>query len=310
MSLTNHSLCDQKLVNRMRSAGPFIALHLRYEKDMLAFSGCTYGLNKTEAHELTTTREHTPHWRVKKIDSEEQRGKGFCPLTPTEVGIFLRGLGYPETTRIYIAAGEIYGGQQRMAGLLSRFPHVMSKETLATKEEMEPFINHSSQMAALDYIVAVESDVFVPSYSGNMARAVEGHRRFLGHRKTISPDRKGLVALLDKVEQGVLREGQELAELITASHHNRQGGARKRKGPLKGTKGRERFRTEEAFYTNPIPDCLCRQQVSANTTTALLPNSQSGIGYMPKKESHTTEIDTGLRQAGGQDSSSQQKYTR
>ena len=33
--------------------------------------------------------------------------------------------------------------------------------------------------------------------------------------------RKGLVALLDKVEQGVLREGQELTELITASHHNR-----------------------------------------------------------------------------------------
>ena len=69
-------------------------------------------------------------------------------------------------------------------------PCLFLQETSASVEELEPFVNHATQMAALDYIVSVESDIFIPSYSGNMARAVEGHRRFLGHRKTISPDRQ------------------------------------------------------------------------------------------------------------------------
>ena len=122
-------------------------------------------------------------------------------------------MGYPESTWIYLAAGEIYGGEKYISKLRSYFPNLVSKvftlsfllivstipsyattisvlqEMLATKEEFEKFNNHASQVAALDYIIAVESDVFVPSHSGNMAKAVEGHRRFLGHRKTITPDR-------------------------------------------------------------------------------------------------------------------------
>ena len=72
-------------------------------------------------------RENTAYWKIKDIDAREQRSKGYCPLTPKEVGIFLTALGFPSNTPIYIAAGEIYGGDTHMADLQSRYPMLMSK---------------------------------------------------------------------------------------------------------------------------------------------------------------------------------------
>ncbi|VVA22171.1 PREDICTED: At1g04910 [Prunus dulcis] len=63
-----------------------------------------------------------------------------------------------------------------MASLAKAYPKLVRKETLLEPSDLRFFQNHSSQMAALDYLVSLESDIFVPTYDGNMAKVVEGHR--------------------------------------------------------------------------------------------------------------------------------------
>lgn len=46
----------KKIVSILKERGPFLSLHLRYEMDMIAFSGCNEGCNKEEIDELTKLR--------------------------------------------------------------------------------------------------------------------------------------------------------------------------------------------------------------------------------------------------------------
>lgn len=46
----------KRVIQLLRKNGPFLVLHLRYEMDMLAFSGCTQGCNNEEVEELTRMR--------------------------------------------------------------------------------------------------------------------------------------------------------------------------------------------------------------------------------------------------------------
>lgn len=238
----------RRVIQLLRKNGPFLVLHLRYEMDMLAFSGCTQGCSDAETDELTRMRYAYPWWKEKRIDSIQKRKDGLCPLTPEETALTLRAMGIDRNIQIYIAAGEIYGGERRMASLAEAFPRLVRKETLLESSDLRFFQNHSSQMAALDYLVSLESDIFVPTYDGNMAKVVEGHRRYLGFKKTILLDRRLLVGLIDQYNAGAL-SWDEFSSIVKEAHANRMG------NPVKRLVIPDRPKEEDYFYSNPY-ECL------------------------------------------------------
>ncbi|CAI5533379.1 unnamed protein product [Closterium sp. Naga37s-1] len=283
------------LIARLRKLGPYIALHLRYEKDMLAFTGCDHGLSRWESGELREMRLNNSRWKEKDIDGEARRKEGACPLTPKETALFLHAMGFPKKTLIYIAAGDIYGSKGltelkryypntfthstlatpfpslRFLAILFNpssafsiflsfsstprqelkryYPNTFTHSTLATPEELAALGGYQNRLAAVDYTVAVESDVFAYTYEGNMARAVQGHRRFEGHRKTIIPDREAVVRLLDQFKAGEMSWNAVRKE-IRKHHKGRVGGAHQREAG-------ENPKLEENFYANPMPGCMC-----------------------------------------------------
>ncbi|KAL5728354.1 O-fucosyltransferase 29 [Ranunculus cassubicifolius] len=183
----------EQIVMKMRNMSDrFIAIHLRFEPDMLAFSGCYYGGGDKERKELSEIRKRWDTLPDMSPDSERKRGK--CPLTPQEVGLMLRALGFRNDSYLYVASGEIYGGEETLRPLRDLFPNFFTKEMLAS-EELKPLLPYSSRLASIDYIVSDASDVFVTNNNGNMAKILAGRRRYMGHKRTIRPNAKKLSSL-------------------------------------------------------------------------------------------------------------------
>lgn len=85
----------------------------------------------------------------------------------------LKALGAPKNARIYWAGGQPLGGKKALDPLIRYFPNLYNKEDLALPGELEPFAKRASFMAAIDYIVSENSDVFMPSHGGNMGHALQ-----------------------------------------------------------------------------------------------------------------------------------------
>lgn len=146
------------LVSRMREKsaennGKYVAVHLRFEEDMVAFSCCVFDGGEKEKKELDAARERG--WRGKftrpgrVIRPGAIRMNGKCPLTPLEVGLMLRGMGFSNNTAIYLASGRIYKSEKNMAPLLEMFPLLQTKETLASDEELAPFKDGSYRLHSM-----------------------------------------------------------------------------------------------------------------------------------------------------------------
>ncbi|KAG5036322.1 hypothetical protein AAZX31_04G236600 [Glycine max] len=243
------SMVDRMVKYSSHSGGKYVSVHLRFEEDMVAFSCCEYDGGEEEKHEMDIARERS--WRGKFrrkhriIKPGANRVDGRCPLTPLEVGMMLRGMGFDNTTSVYVAAGKIYKEQKYMAPLKQMFPRLQTKNTLATPEELAQFMGHSTRLAALDYTVCLHSEVFVTTQGGNFPHFLMGHRRYMygGHAKTIKPDKRRLALLFDNpnIRWEVFK--QQMKDML---RHSDQ-------------KGTELKKAGESLYTFPMPDCMCRQ---------------------------------------------------
>ncbi|XP_052183503.1 O-fucosyltransferase 8 isoform X4 [Diospyros lotus] len=185
----------------------YLALHLRFEIDMVAYSRCEFGGGEDERKELQSYREsHFPLLiqrlkNSKPVSATELRMLGRCPLTPEEAALVLAGLGFKHGTFIYLAGSHIYGGKARMQALTSLYPNLVTKEDLLTASELAPFRNYSSRLAALDFIACATADVFAITDSGSqLSSLVSGLRTYYGggHAPTLRPSKKRLAAILSE----------------------------------------------------------------------------------------------------------------
>ncbi|KAL8208245.1 hypothetical protein R6Q57_007657 [Mikania cordata] len=236
-----------RMRNRTGSPNPFMALHLRFEKGMVGLSFCDFVGTRAEKALMGLYR--LKEWPRRFKDglhlwplALQKRKEGRCPLEPGEVTVMLRAMGYPKETQIYVASGQVYGGQNRMAPLRNMFPNLVTKEELTTKDELDSFRKHVTSLAALDFLVCLKSDIFVMTHGGNFAKLIIGARRYMGHhQKSIKPDK----GLLSKSLGDPYMGWATFVEDVVITHQTRTGLP-------------EATFPNYDIWENPLTPCMCK----------------------------------------------------
>ncbi|KAL3677632.1 hypothetical protein R1sor_027580 [Riccia sorocarpa] len=175
-------------------------------------------------------------------------GKRRLKLKPLQVGLFLQAVGFDSSTRIYLAVGEIFGGERYLSPLRDLFPRLETRPLLAPPDEVVHVSSRNSpQGPAIDYMVCLLSDIFVPTYDGpgNLANHLIGQRLYYGFRTTLQPDREALSPLFRDFEKGRTGPSEFQNSVRQIMSQKRQGRLRTRVLP-------------ESFFTNPWPECFCK----------------------------------------------------
>ncbi|KAK7283853.1 hypothetical protein RIF29_13601 [Crotalaria pallida] len=233
-----------RIAERMQSKGPYLALHLRMEKDVWVRTGCLPGLSPEYDEIVYNERKQRPELLTGRSNMtyHERKLAGLCPLNAMEVTRLLKGLGAPKNSRIYWAGGHPLGGKEALHPLINEFPHFYNKEDIALPGELEPFAKKASLMAAIDFIVSEKSDVFMPSHGGNMGHAIQGQRAYAGHKKYITPNKR---QMLPYFMNSSLPEA-EFNRIIKELHQD--------------SLGQPELRTSKAgrdVTKYPVPECMC-----------------------------------------------------
>lgn len=184
-------------------------------------------------------------------------------------------MGFDNTTRIYIASGELFGGDRFMAPFRSMFPRLENHSTVDTTGEL---VKNTRGLvgSAVDYMVCLLAEIFMPTYDGpsNFANNLMGHRLYYGFRTTIWPDRKALTPVFIARENGRTAGFEEAIRSVMLNTNF--GGPHKRIPP-------------ESFYTNSWPECFC-QSPAQNPADVCPPKN---ISEILESRLHSEIIDDG-----------------